>query len=203
MNIKFLKWNLKWDWTKKNIIIASAAAAAVIAAIVLTLVFTLGGGVGKMAKRYEKSVKSATSIVRTTEMKSGDAVALEETETITFTDKDNAEIVTKKKVLSDYKMDLEETTSTASGEIDRSSLVAVNLDKSIFEKGYSYKSNTFIGKVKAENAGKLFPDASLSVSSDIDVKVELTGSRIKQITCSYTTSDGIVATVTIAYAYGK
>ena len=133
MNIKFIKWK----WTKKNIIIASAAAAVVVAAIVLTLVLTLGGGVGKMAKRYEKSVKSATSIVRTTEITNGDAVAFSETKTITFTDKDNAEIVTKKKVLSDYKMDLDETTSTASGEIDRSSLVAVNLDKSIFEKGYS------------------------------------------------------------------
>ena len=103
-------------WPKKNIIIVSAVAAAVVLAVVLTLVLVLGGRAGRMAKKYEASVSSVTSAVTVTEVKNADIVAYSKEETITFTEGDQAEIVTKIKQLSDYKMDFEESESSASGE---------------------------------------------------------------------------------------
>lgn len=188
-------------WTKKNIIIVSAVAAAVVLAVVLTLVLVLGGRAGRMAKKYEASVSSVTSAVTVTEVKNADIVAYSKEETITFTEGDQAEIVTKIKQLSDYKMDFEESESSASGEVDRGSLVAVNLDVSLF-KTKKYRGNTFTGKVSAENAAKLL-SGDISVDGDVDVKVEFKGSRVSSVTCSYKTTSGLLTTMTITYAYGK
>ena len=189
-------------WTKKNIIIVSAVAAAVVIAVVLTLVLVLGGRAGRMAKKYEASVSSVTSAVTVTEIKNADVVAYTKEETITFTEGDQAEIVTKTKQLSDYKMDFEESEFSASGEIDRSSLVAVNLDVSLF-KSKKYRGSTFTGKVSAENAPKLFSDGAVSVDGDVDVTVEFKGSRVSSVTCSYKTTSGLLTSMTITYAYGK
>lgn len=189
-------------WTKKKIITVSAIAAAAVIAIVLTIVLVSSGKTGKMAGKYEASTSSVTSAVTVTEIKSADIVAYSKEETITFTDGDKAEIVTKIKHLSDYKMDFEESESTASGEIDRSSLVAVNLDASLFKKKW-YFGSTFKGKVSAENASKFFSGGAVSVDGDVDVKVEFKGSRISSVTCSYKSASGLSTTMTITYAYGK
>ncbi len=189
-------------WTKKKIITVSAIAAAVVIAVVLTLVLVLSGRVGKMAGKYEASVSSVTSAVTVTEVKNADVVAYSKEETITFTEGDNAEIVTKIKQLSDYKMDFEESTTTTSGEIDRSSLVAVKLDAGLFKKK-SYRGSTFTGKVSAENAAGLFSDGAVSVDGDVDVKVVFSGKLVSSITCSYKSASGLLTTMTITYAYGK
>lgn len=189
-------------WTKKKIITASAIAAAVVIAVVLTLVFTLGGKAEKMAEKYKSSVSSVTSAVTVTEVKNADVVAYTKEETITFTDGDNAEIVTKVTQLSDYKMEFEESETTASGEIDRSSLVAVDLDVNLF-KTKSYHGSTFTGKVAAENAAEFFSGGNVSVDGDIDVKVEFKGNRVSTVTCSYKSASGLTTTMTVTYAYGK
>lgn len=195
--------NIKFNWSKKNIIIVSAVAAAVIIAVVLILVFTLGGSADKMESRYKSSVKSVASVVKTTEIKDGETSVEKRVETITFSKGDEAEVVTAITKINEFNANIDESTTTASGEIDRTSLVAVNLGTSVFESDYSYKGNTFKGKVSAKNANKFFPEGSVSVNGEIDVEVVFKGSKISEITCHYTTETGLTASLTIAYSYGK
>ena len=148
--------NIKFNWSKKNIIIVSAVAAAVIIAVVLTLVFTLGGSAAKMESRYKSSVKSVTSVVKTAEIKDGETSVEKRVETITFSKGDEADIVTAITKINQFNAKKEESTTTASGEIDRTSLVAVNLGTSVFESDYTYKGNTFKGKVSAENVTVMY-----------------------------------------------
>lgn len=195
--------NIKFNWSKKNIIIVSAVAAAVIIAVVLTLVFTLGGSAAKMESRYKSSVKSVTSVVKTTEIKDGETSVEKRVETITFSKGDEADIVTAITKINQFNAKKEESTTTASGEIDRTSLVAVNLGTSVFESDYTYKGNTFKGKVSAENANVFFQEGSVGVDGEIDVKVVFKGSKISGITCSYKTETGLTASLTITYSYGR
>lgn len=195
--------NIKFNWSKKNIIIVSAVAAAVIIAVVLTLVFTLGGSAAKMENRYKSSVKSVTSVVKTAEIKDGETSVEKRVETITFSKGDEADIVTAITKINQFNAKKEESTTTASGEIDRTSLVAVNLGTSVFESDYTYKGNTFKGKVSAENANVFFQEGSVGVDGEIDVEVVFKGSKISGITCSYKTETGLTASLTITYSYGK
>lgn len=195
--------NIKFNWSKKNIIIVSAVAAAVIIAVVLTLVFTLGGSAAKMESRYKSSVKSVTSVVKTTEIKDGETSVEKRVETITFSKGDEADIVTAITKINQFNAQKEASTTTASGEIDRTSLVAVNLGTSVFESDYTYKGNTFKGKVSAENANVFFQEGSVGVDGEIDVEVVFKGSKISGITCSYKTETGLTASLTITYSYGR
>lgn len=195
--------NIKFNWSKKNIIIVSAVAAAVIIAVVLTLVFTLGGSAAKMESRYKSSVKFVTSVVKTTEIKDGETSVEKRVETITFSKGDEADIVTAITKINQFNAKKEESTTTASGEIDRTSLVAVNLGTSVFESDYTYKGNTFKGKVSAENANVFFQEGSVGVDGEIDVEVVFKGSKISGITCSYKTETGLTASLTITYSYGR
>ena len=195
--------NIKFNWSKKNIIIVSAVAAAVIIAVVLTLVFTLGGSAAKMESRYKSSVKSVTSVVKTAEIKDGETSVEKRVETITFSKGDEADIVTAITKINQFNAQKEESTTTASGEIDRTSLVAVNLGTSVFESDYTYKGNTFKGKVSAENANVFLREGSVGVDGEIDVEVVFKGSKISGITCSYKTETGLTASLTITYSYGR
>ena len=195
--------NIKFNWSKKNIIIVSAVAAAAIIAVVLTLVFTLGGSAAKMESRYKSSVKSVTSVVKTAEIKDGETSVEKRVETITFSKGDEADIVTAITKINQFNAKKEESTTTASGEIDRTSLVAVNLGTSVFESDYTYKGNTFKGKVSAENANVFFQEGSVGVDGEIDVEVVFKGSKISGITCSYKTETGLTASLTITYSYGR
>lgn len=198
-----MKFDLKINWNKKNVVIVSAVAAAVITAIVLTLVFTLGGSAAKMESRYKSSMKSVTSVVKTTEIKDGETSVEKRVETITFSKGDEAEIVTAVTKINEFTAEMQESTSTTSGEIDRSSLVALNLGTSVFESDYSYKGNVFKGKVSAKNANKFFPEGSVNVDGDVDVEAVFKGGKISGITCSYKTETGLTASLTIAYSYGR
>lgn len=194
---------IEFKWSKKNIIIVSAVAAAVIIAVVLTLVFTLGGSAEKMESRYKSSVKSVASVVKTTEIKDGETSVEKRVETITFSKGDEAEVVTAITKINEFNAEMNESTTTASGEIDRTSLVAVNLGTNVFESGYSYKCNVFKGKVSAKNASKFFPEGSVSVDGEIDVEVVFKGSKISEITCRYKTETGLSASLKITYSYGR
>ncbi len=189
-------------WIKKNVIIVAAVAAVVVAAIILTLVLTLGNSASKMKQMYDNSVDGVVSVEKVAEIKDGEFTAAEKTEKITFVSGDEAEIVTTSKKLNEFKMETEETSSTEKGVIDRASLVAVNLDKSLFEKGYSFRGNTFKGKVSAQNARRFFPDATLSVDGNINVEVAFKSGRVSTINCYYTTGKGLAASLKITYSYG-
>ena len=193
-----MKLNVK---NKKTII--AAAVLIVVIAVTITLILVLGGGAKKekLSDYYAQSMTTVKKVTEVSEIKSGDTQVYGKTAVLTFKSGDNAEIVTTEKKLNDYKMDFETDTVTEEGEIDRSGLVVISFDLSVFESDYTFKKGEFTGKVKAENIGKLFAGSAPQTEGDVTVKAKFTGKKIASVNYEYTTKTDRTVSVAIEYDY--
>ena len=193
-----MKLNVK---NKKTIIAAAVLIVAI--AVTITLILVLGGGAKKekLSDYYAQSMTTVKKVTEVSEIKSGDTQVYGKTAVLTFKSGDNAEIVTTEKKLNDYKMDFETDTVTEEGEIDRSALVVISFDLSVFESDYTFKKGEFTGKVKAENLGKLFAGNAPQAEGDVTVKAKFTGKKIASVSYEYTTKTDRTVSVAIEYDY--
>lgn len=193
-----MKLNVK---NKKTIIAAAVLIVAI--AVTITLILVLGGGAKKekLNDYYAQSMTAVKKVTEVSEIKSGDTQVYGKTAVLTFKSGDNAEIVTTEKKLNDYKMDFETDTVTEEGEIDRSGLVVISFDLSVFESDYTFEKGEFTGKVKAENLGKLFSGSAPQAEGDVTVKAKFTGKKIASVNYEYTTKTDRTVSVAIEYDY--
>lgn len=193
-----MKLNVK---NKKTIIAAAVLIVAI--AVTITLILVLGGGAKKekLSDYYAQSMTTVKKVTEVSEIKSGDTQVYGKTAVLTFKSGDNAEIVTTEKKLNDYKMDFETDTVTEEAEIDRSGLVVISFDLSVFESDYTFKKGEFTGKVKAENLGRLFAGNAPQAEGDVTVKAKFTGKKIASVNYEYMTKTDRTVSVAIEYDY--